>query len=587
MIQRIFLFVSLLAALATVFVTDSGLLQPAVTGKYFWFAAAMCGVALAACVRMCTCRLTIRWADVAVLLFALVVIHSRHALGARGDMQCWLFLLMIPLYVAVRAACVDALLQRRLLHAVLAATLAESLWGLLQLYSFTPSYHHLYRITGSLFNPGPYSGFVAVGVPLALSYALNRENPRRQRWLGGITLLAALLVLPATGSRAAWLAALAGSIPVLWNKWQPAGYRLPMAKTKFGIVSLLVMGAIIAGMLAGMYHFKKDSADGRWLIWRVSAEMTLAHPVTGAGFGRFAAVYGDAQAAYFLAGKGTDAQAMIADSPEYAFNEYMRMAVELGLLGLLCFALMIALCLLRSRTFRPSSGGMPSTGGALTAFLVFATFSYPFGVLPLCILFVVLLAVRASSSQPLASLPAWVRIAGVAVCLCITAYSAYHILPRRTAYREWTSLQPLYHACAYDEALREYRDLNASLYYEKQFLFEMGQCFSKTGHPAESNRLFEEYLDRGSDPMAYNCMGNNYRMMRDYEAAERMYLRASQIVPNRHYPFYLLMKLYDETGQREKAIEMAQILLNKPVKVSSTAIREMQMEAKKIKSNKK
>jgi len=76
-------------------------------------------------------------------------------------------------------------------------------------------------------------------------------------------------------------------------------------------------------------------------------------------------------------------------------------------------------------------------------------------------------------------------------------------------------------------------------------------------------------------------MGNNCKEMGEYIKAEKMYLRASQIVPNRHYPLYLLMKLYQETGQVDKAKEMANTLLEKPVKVWSTAIREMQEEAKR------
>jgi hypothetical protein len=48
-------------------------------------------------------------------------------------------------------------------------------------------------------------------------------------------------------------------------------------------------------------------------------------------------------------------------------------------------------------------------------------------------------------------------------------------------------------------------------------------------------------------------MGNNFKEMGEYERAENMYLCASQIVPNRHYPLYLLMKLYRDTGQIGKA----------------------------------
>jgi len=82
--------------------------------------------------------------------------------------------------------------------------------------------------------------------------------------------------------------------------------------------------------------------------------------------------------------------------------------------------------------------------------------------------------------------------------------------------------------------------------------------------------------------MIYNCMGNNFKAMGDYQKAEASYIHALQIVPNRHYPLYLLMRLYYETGQLKKARETAQTLLSKPAKVMSTAIREMQEEAKRI-----
>ena len=42
---------------------------------------------------------------------------------------------------------------------VLAAS--EAIYGLRQLYGFTSSHHSLYSLTGSFFNPGPYSGYLA------------------------------------------------------------------------------------------------------------------------------------------------------------------------------------------------------------------------------------------------------------------------------------------------------------------------------------------------------------------------------------------------------------------------------------------
>ena len=49
----------------------------------------------------------------------------------------------------------------------------EAIWGLAQLYGFTPSQHSRFELTGSFFNPGPYSGFLVAILPLALYYTLT------------------------------------------------------------------------------------------------------------------------------------------------------------------------------------------------------------------------------------------------------------------------------------------------------------------------------------------------------------------------------------------------------------------------------
>ena len=55
----------------------------------------------------------------------------------------------------------------------------ETVWGLMQLYGFLPSQHGLFRLTGSFFNPGPYSEYLAVALPLAASNWMRKGSKRR------------------------------------------------------------------------------------------------------------------------------------------------------------------------------------------------------------------------------------------------------------------------------------------------------------------------------------------------------------------------------------------------------------------------
>jgi len=64
--------------------------------------------------------------------------------------------------------------------------------------------------------------------------------------------------------------------------------------------------------------------------------------------------------------------------------------------------------------------------------------------------------------------------------------------------------------------------------------------------------------------------------------AEKSFRKSVLIVPNRLYPYYLLMKMIVEIGDKEKALVNAQIVLTKEPKVQSTAIKEMRQEARRM-----
>lgn len=79
--------------------------------------------------------------------------------------------------------------------------------------------------------------------------------------------------------------------------------------------------------------------------------MTVAEkPFLGHGIGNFASAYGMAQENYFARTEFTATEEQVAGSPEYAFNEYLQIAVEYGVLFLLVVLLIISFCLWKGIT---------------------------------------------------------------------------------------------------------------------------------------------------------------------------------------------------------------------------------------------
>ena len=95
---------------------------------------------------------------------------------------------------------------------LLAATIYESALGMCQACSGT-SHHRLYLATGSLFNPGPYSAYVALGMTIAIGILHDARddewsNPRRGAllWTCAAIVIAGCFIVIITRSRSAMMA---------------------------------------------------------------------------------------------------------------------------------------------------------------------------------------------------------------------------------------------------------------------------------------------------------------------------------------------------------------------------------------------
>ena len=572
--------------LCVVFVVDRTLALEVVVGKYFWFVLSLGLVTFVLFFWGLFKRTNLPFskADISVWFFLLVAGISSFLLnGDRLNVTklALLFLLAI-LYVSFRMVMTSR--RKLLLCLFLVATgLVEAVWGLLQLYGFEHSQHSLFKLTASFYNPGPYMGYLAVITPLALYLFLNEDKNKirlyLQKGLGGITFVAIILILPAGMSRASWLAVLIGCSVVV-SGYCVRKYDLRSFYNKykqrvrlFGLVGL----SLFFLFLIGIYFLKKDSADGRLLMWKVSGQVVKSNP-WGVGIGNFSGAYGDAQAAYFANGSASATEEHVAGNPEYAFNEYLQIMIESGIIAFLLFIAMLVLTFWNG--FKQKEYGII---GSLVAFLIFSAFSYPFSVLPFGIVFVFLLAsLNTTEREDMNKKRDLKNILFLVACLSFALYINVRAYTYYQAYKIWNKNRVYYHASMYNDAVEEYEKIYPYLNDQVTFLFEYAQSLSKSQQYTKSNQILSRAIQISCDPMLYNIMGKNHQAQKEYQAAETAFLKATHIVPSRMYPYYLLAKMYQESGQQQKAEEMAHVVLTKEPKVHSTAVEEMRQEVKKI-----
>ncbi|WP_303028225.1 O-antigen ligase family protein [Bacteroides acidifaciens] len=456
----------------------------------------------------------------------------------------------------------------------------EAVWGLRQIYGLAASNHSLYALTGSFYNPGPYSGYLAMIFPLCLYEWLNLKERTERTWAEqgkyyialGVMLLI-LCVLPAGMSRSAWIAA---AISGTWVYGMHASWGSKLKefgrKYKKRVVLACIAGSVII-IVAGyaLFQLKATSANGRLFMWKISSMAIAESPVIGHGTGNFVSAYGRAQENYFADGEFSETEELVAGSPEYAFNEYLQVAVEYGIPFLLVVSLVIVFCL-----WKGSSEGRIGLCGGVISFLVFSFSSYPMQIPGFAVTFYLLLTACVIGRSKV------ILFLFISMMALLGTY--YWKNNQYAACKDWYRSKMLYNIGAYQSAKEDYGKLYPELANRGAFLFEYGYSLHKLKEYDNSTRILEEAMAHSNDPMILNIIGKNYQALGDYEKAEEYLIRSTHRLPGRIYPYYLLVKLYAEPQylQPEKLKYAAEIVLTKEPKVQSTAVREMREEVKKL-----
>ena len=137
-------------------------------------------------------------------------------------------------------------LQRLLISVILLMVIAESVVGLLQTFDILPSVNNIFKMTGPFKNPGPFGGFVAVGLALVI-VLLDRGRVEKangfllNKIISLLALAMGVIVLPASMSRAAWLALFVSLLSYAFiekNLW-------PILKKRPSLICILLVGVLI------------------------------------------------------------------------------------------------------------------------------------------------------------------------------------------------------------------------------------------------------------------------------------------------------------------------------------------------------
>lgn len=423
---------------------------------------------------------------------------------------------------------------------------------------FVHPWESLDDIEGIFHNTGIWGGFVA----LCSIFVGGAGLFLVKRYKMALWLLFMLLIYFTyeSDSRAAWMAIILSLLYFLCVKYEG---------NVIGIAGVLI-GFILFSIVCfpKIYHLKAESAMGRVYIWKTSLPIINEHFLLGTGQGGFQVHYMKKQAAYLQ--KDTMSRfTRIAGETDNPFNEFIKITVEYGIVGLILF--MILLYHVFHKNPNRAFCTIPLKG-VLIGILVFAFFSYPFMYVQFQLLFILCLAgISHNYTENVMKLKVlrhttWIIVLSLIVTFPILRY--YYCALRWECCVNQKTLSG-------DEKMEEMAVLYSALKANAAFLTYYAYLYSKREDYVNSVSKWKESLNYKVSYRQYISLGQDLERMGEYDEAEAYWEMASYMIPSRFTPIYLQIKMAIRLKRYGKAHRLITLFMMKDKKVDSPQLERM------------
>lgn len=491
---------------------------------------------------------------------------------------CWLLFLVLSMLFLSRH------IQKSLICSIIVCAWIEIVVGFGQLYGLMENSNVFFQFGGSLGNPGAYSGYLSVIFPIVLSvYLTCRRNRKCENvqylLLACLIFILALIVL--SRSRGAWLACLIGCIFVIEHYFGVLkSIRKHFSRTQRLILSVL-LGAGLLGGAFFLYKFKADSADGRLLVWKVALQAPRENIFFGDGCGSFEANYCRWQRDYFASGEGTEREKFLADYVTCAYNEFLQVFIDHGIVGMLLFFGVILLALLQKNSHR--SHIFIGAKASLLGFLILCCVSYPLHIPLLYLHLIIVLALLLTKKDAECSHVTKGINHVISLSLILMAIF-FAVMGLRQLYGIRLLEKGLGNMALGElqDAIEQYQKGFSIMSNNGLYLFFYASTLSMDDKPNMSNEMLKRAEQKSSDPNIYIMMGENYKKVGNLIAAREAYQKAVNTIPSRLYPRSLIVHLLMDMGCKTEAYKLANEILQMKEKVPTTAGKEIKGEMRLI-----
>ena len=269
-------------------------------------------------------RISFDFLDGLVLLFTLY--ESYHFFifsdGTVMSIFVWQRLSFVVLYFVLKSNLNNQgeYFLSRLVYVLILMVVLEVMLSILQFMEVLPSRSLYFLVAGSFTTPNFLAYILVLGIILCVWFRIkNTKVSSITNRSIAIVIIGLVILLVYTKSRTAFIGLIV-SLSFLFIRKR--GFQINKVNIKTKIIASIVAVTFFISAAFLLYNFKKDSADGRLLIAKITSKKILDNPLLGHGLFSFTKGYNLAKADYFSEKQRSYDEIKIADFAYSALNDY-------------------------------------------------------------------------------------------------------------------------------------------------------------------------------------------------------------------------------------------------------------------------
>jgi tetratricopeptide (TPR) repeat protein len=340
---------------------------------------------------------------------------------------------------------------------------------------------------------------------------------------------------------------------------------------------------ILSILLSFLFYYKKESTNGRLLVYKIARKIVIDNVFSGIGLGQFSVTYNKYQAEYFANHSIDSNEALLADNTFYAFNDFLQFICETGIIGFigLVFLVIYSYNKLKQKTF---SAFQKAALGFVICILIGSLFSYPLQTKIIQFLFIFYLAMLFMDENQLEQKSIKSKkiidasVICIAVCTCIFYFGLK--IKYQLAFNKADNLSQLGYR---RDALEMYRKFDDHLFCDGYTRFIYARELYNSNRLEEANKMIKKaklsYIDNEVLALSANILAEQ----KQFKQAEEEFKKAIFTVPNRIKSRYEIFRFYLNQKDTSNAKIWQYSILNMKIKIPSAITDNFVQRTKAIK----